>query len=245
MKLLPALVLSALAFILMASSCRTFGVQDLDKMQAKIEFQKGACFGSCPVFKMVIYQGGLATYEGQRFTDRMGLHAKQLDGETYKELVKAFDAANIWNFQNTYKAQVPDLPTVTITYYKDDNVKTIKGKDGRPDKVVELEKMLNKVAESGGWQKQEEDSASNLPDNVIANELIVNLAQGTDANVWIIQYAKQDMQLVKRISPNSPYYLFKYDTNRMEPNKMLDMVRRSPDVVSAEFNKEVKANPRG
>ena len=84
-----------------------------------------------------------------------------------------------------------------------------------------------------------------MPDDVIADELLVNLSAEADPNAWIIQFAKQDMQVVKRISPNSPYWLFRYDPDRMVPNEMLNWVRRDPYVLSAEFNRRVSANSRG
>ncbi len=245
MKYIPIIAFIALAFILMASTCRPFGPQDLSKLQPLVELKKGPCFGSCPVFEMIIYEGGWVSYEGERFTNRIGMYTKQIDVATFKEVINAFEDADVWQYQNAYKAQIPDMATVTVVYHKDGNTKSIKGKDGRPAKIVELEKMLNKIAESSGWERKTGTSTYDVPKGTIANELIVNLARDVDPAVWIIQFSRQEMNIVKRISPNSPYWLFRYNTNKMDPNEMLERVRRDPYVLSAEFNKEVKANPRG
>ncbi|MEZ4983798.1 MAG: DUF6438 domain-containing protein [Saprospiraceae bacterium] len=245
MKSLQWLALLAVAYISMASTCRPLTSQDFSKMKPRIEMQKGACFGSCPVYKLTIYQGGIAAYEGQRFTERVGLHTKKLSSEAYKTLIAAFQEAEMWSFQNTYKAEVPDLPTVTITYYEGDQVKSVKGKDGRPTKIIELEKMLTAIADSGGWERQSgEGNSYGVEDGVIANELIVNLSPEVDASVWVIQFAKQDMQIVKRISPESPYWLFRYNPNTVAPTEMLETVRRDPYVLSAEFNRQLNIAPR-
>lgn len=245
MKYIPIISFIALAFILMASTCRPFGSQDLDKLKPLVELKKGPCFGSCPVFKMIIYEGGMMSYEGERFTDRIGMHTKRLDVETFKAVIGAFKEADIWQYQNAYKAQIPDLPTVTVVYHKDGNTKSIKGKDGRPAKIVELGKMLDKIAKSSGWEPQLNSTSQHLPKGTISDELIVNLARDVDPSVWIIQFSRQEMNIVKRISPSSPYWLFRFNAHTMDPKEMLERVRRDPYVLSAEFNKEVNANPRG
>ena len=111
-------------------------------------------------------------------------------------------------------------------------------------KSEQLEDILTKIADSGGWERQAEGSNYGMPPGVIANELIVNLSAQVDPSVWIIQFAKQDMQIVKRLSPNSPYWLFRFNADRVSPNEMLDWVRRDPYVLSAEFNQQVNASPR-
>lgn len=244
MRMFQLLLLVAAGFILLAATCRPLTTKDLSELEPRIKMFKGPCFGSCPVYTLTIYEGGVVAYEGQRFTNRVGLHTKLMDTNTYRELIKTFEDANMWSFQNAYKAQIPDMATVTITYYKDSESKEVKGKDGRPAKIVELEDILTKIADSGGWEQQNGGDNYGMPESVVADELLVNLSQEVDPSVWIIQFAKQDMQIVKRLSPNSPYWLFKFNADRMAPNEMLQWVQRDPYVLSAEFNKRVNATGR-
>lgn len=244
MKYIPTISFVALAFILMASTCRPFSTKDISKMKPLVELKKGPCFGSCPVFEMIIYEGGWVSYEGERFTNRIGMHMKQIDVETFKDVMRAFEDADVWQYQNIYKAQIPDMATVTVVYHKDGNTKSIKGKDGRPAKIVELGKMLDQIAQSSGWERYSGTADQDVPKGSISNEIIVNLARDVDPAVWIIQFSRQEMNIVKRISPSSPYWLVRFNTNAMDPNEMLERVRRDPYVLSAEFNKEVNANPR-
>ncbi|MEO0875077.1 MAG: DUF6438 domain-containing protein, partial [Bacteroidota bacterium] len=126
MRMLQLLILVAATFILLAATCRPLSTKDLDSLEPRIEMFKGPCFGSCPVYKLKIYEGGVAAYEGQRFTNRIGLHTKLLDQNTYRDLINAFEESNFWSYQNIYKAQIPDLPTVTLTYHKDGETKSVK-----------------------------------------------------------------------------------------------------------------------
>ncbi len=244
MRTLQFIWLIAGTFLLMASTCRPLINDDVSKMTKRIEMSKGPCFGSCPVFTLTIYEEGLATYEGQRFTDRMGLHTKRLDQETLRAVIREFEEADMWRYQNSYKAQIPDLPTVTITYHEEENSKTVKGKDGRPEKIVELEAMLDAIANSGGWEQQGSSGNYGLEEDVIANELIVNLSSEVDPNVWVIQFAKQEMRIKNRISPNSPYWVFTFNPSIMSPQEMMGWVRQDAYVLSAEFNRRVQATGR-
>ncbi len=244
MRMLQILFLVASAFILLAATCRPLSTKDLDKLEPRIEMFKGPCFGSCPVYKLTIYEGGIAAYDGRQYTNRIGLHTKLLDQNKYRDLINAFEESDMWGFQNIYKAEIPDLPTISITYHKDGQSKSVKGKDGRPERILQLEEMLSQVAESGGWERQSSGGDANLPDNVIADELLVNLSPEVDPSVWIIQYREQDLQIVKRISPNSPFWLLRFNTERIGSNDMLEALRRDQYVLSAEFNRKVNASPR-
>jgi hypothetical protein len=244
MRMLQLLVLVATGFILLAATCRPLTTKDLSELEPRIKMFKGPCFGSCPVYTLTIYEGGVVAYEGQRFTDKVGLYTKLMETNAYRELIKTFEDANMWSFQNAYKAQIPDMATVGITYYKDGDSKEVKGKDGRPAKIVELEKILTQIANGGGWEQQSGGDNHGMPEDVIADELLVSLSPEVDPSVWIIQFAKQDMRIIKRLSPNSTYWLLKFNADRMNPTEMMQFVQQDPYVLSAEFNKQVNTTRR-
>lgn len=243
MRPLHLLTLLALGYLTLAATCRPITEESLATMTKRVEMKKEPCFGSCPVFTLTIYEGGRATYEGERFTERVGTFTKDLGTATYEEVIKAFEAANFQQFQSVYRAQVPDLATVTITYHREGESKSVKGKDGRPEAVLELESMLDGIANSGGWERLSAPE-SDLPPGTIANELIVQLADEVDPKVWIIQYAKQGMAIKERISPNNHYWLVTYDTSIIPAKEMIDWVRRDPYVLSAEYNKTARGRNR-
>jgi hypothetical protein len=228
----------SLAFIAFQFSCNSFKtVTDLDEQAKLIEMSKGPCFGQCPVFTLVIYQNGIAAYKGERFTDRMGLYVKRLPENQFRQIAQEFRQANLWQYQDVYRGQIPDLQTVTITYYEENKSKSVMGKDGRPDAVLKLEEMLDEIADSQGWE-QKEKPASDFPDHLIPTELIVQLVNGVDAKAWARKFAKQNMQAVRSLSPNGYYWLFSYDDSLMAPKQMIEFVRQDPDVVSVEFNRK-------
>ena len=230
-----------LAFYLSAalifSSCQTNLKQvDLQKLATVIEMAKGPCYGRCPVFTLKIYENGTATYNGEKYTDKAGLHIKQLDKEQFKNLQGQFRQANLWQYDNVYRGQIPDLQTVTITYYEEGDYKTITGKDGRPEAVRRLEEELDAVANGGGWQLKEKPDY-NLPAGAIAEELIVQLNHGIEVYRWVRKFREHDLKVVEEIGRDRNYWLLSYDTNSIAPPMMLAKVRADADVVGVEFNK--------
>jgi hypothetical protein len=97
----------------------------LEELNKVVEISKGSCYGRCPVFTLTIYQDGIASYLGERFTDRMGLYVKRLDKEVFANLEKEFREANLWQYQNVYKSRIADLQSVTLTYYEEGDIKAI------------------------------------------------------------------------------------------------------------------------
>ncbi len=209
----------------------------------RIIINKGPCFGRCPVFTMTVYDNRWVKYEGERFTQKEGIHYKRLDQLRYEQLIQAFENAKLSQFKRVYPATVQDLPTVRIIYYDAaNNIQEVMGKDNRPEKVVELEELLDAVATAGGWtsasgEASPEGTAPDAAPRSGENEVIVQLNPNTDPRVWVIPYDRQGMRFIERIAPNRDYYLFSFDPNRVAPQQLLDMLRRSRDVLSAELNR--------
>lgn len=219
---------------------------NLDKAPKLIEISKGPCYGPCPVYKLTVYRGGLAVYEGERFTEKEGMHTKTLTTDQLDKLQAECQRANLWQYPDAFRSKQPDLPTVTIVYYEEDNnnFKSIVGKEGRPEAVMVIESMLDKIAESSGWaSKNKATSGGNGKENAPAekqNEIIVQLMEGVDGAVWARQYSKYKLEVIKRISPRGFYWLVTFDDKAIAPQSMLETIQKDDYVVAAEFNRSVE-----
>jgi hypothetical protein len=221
--------------LLLLSSCSILNKNTkLNELTRVIEMSKGPCFGTCPVFTISVYDNGVVSYKGERHTDKNGLYVKILKKAELQSLTNAFKNADLWQYRDVYKSQIPDLQTVTITYYEEGDIKSIVGKDGRPSVVLELENMLDAIADSDGWELKEKPTYG-LPPNVTPDEIIVQLIDNVEAETWVRKYAKQEMKVVKAL-PNDQYWLVKFNKDIMPPNEMIGFVRQDDYVVSAQFN---------
>ncbi|NJK84428.1 MAG: hypothetical protein HC912_12220 [Saprospiraceae bacterium] len=105
-------------------------------------------------------------------------------------------------FQEAYRSQIPDLPTVTITYYGGEFEKRILGKDGRPALILELETQLDQIANSGDWTlvPQENKTTTNY---IVEHQIRLQLEPNVDINAWIQKYQRQQMRVIQNISANN------------------------------------------
>ena len=210
---------------------------NLDQLQKIATMETKPCFGTCPVYTLTVYEKGVATYEGERYTERLGLYSRFLTKEEFAAVEHALRETNLWKYQDVYQSRIPDLPTVKITQFEPDGrQKSVAGKDGRPESIMALEELFRKIAESGNWKLREE-AAEQLPEGAIRQEIIVQLQPGTEVENWALSYNAQGLEVVKKLSPTIDYYLVQYDVQKIQPQAMLDKIRSDMRVVGAEFNK--------
>ncbi len=119
-----------------------------------ITYRSSACFGRCPIYTLTINgETKTTTYNGEKFTEKIGIYTKPISDEELKRLVNAFDKANFNSLDDAYLGQIVDFPTKTITYTNNDKTKTIKDRSGAPDELHTIEKILEGIADSDGWKK--------------------------------------------------------------------------------------------
>jgi hypothetical protein len=213
-------------------STKPLKVKDSQKV---IEMSKTPCFGSCPVYDLVIYETGLATFRGIQNTDQIGLYSKKIGQEKVRQIINICTAANLWQFQDVYKSNVSDLSTVSITYYEGKEKKTISGKRERPVQVLEIEQMLDEIAFSSGWDLVEA-APSSLPPGAKANELVVKLTANVEALAWSKRYNKEEVQLKRPLSPDKTFWLVSFNEKLISAPEMLELLRQDPDVFSVQYN---------
>ncbi len=239
--LIPPRTLGLTFFLFTAAaliaSCGPSAGMSLDRLDKVIEMSKGPCYGRCPVFTLTVYENGIASYKGERFTDRLGTHVKKLEKEQMERLLREFQNAKLWQYKDSYRGRIPDMQSVSISYFDGPRKKTITGKEIRPNAVKWLESLLDQVAQSEGWVLKEAPD-NNVPDYLIPNELVVELEEGVDPEEWAKGYVQADMLLESQLN-DTGYWVFSFDDGLVTPDVMLEQVRMDQSVISAEFNKQI------
>ncbi len=118
---------------------------------ASIEYQRTACFGTCPIYTMTIDGSGLATFEGKRFTEKIGSFTKQLTKDETKTLFNRLRQEDWNNFQTNYKTRITDLPSTVFRFNYKKISKEVVVTGEHPEVLDVLSKTLSKIAESDGW----------------------------------------------------------------------------------------------
>lgn len=92
----------------------------------KIIFSSSPCYGKCPFLNVSLDRDGFVYFQGQAFTNLIGLHTGKLDQKNTKYIFKKFEKANILTLESEYIANHTDDQTITTTFIKNDKiVKTI------------------------------------------------------------------------------------------------------------------------
>lgn len=116
--------------------------------------EKTACYGTCPVFKMTIFENDSLVFEGERFVGSLGIHSQKIATGTVEQLKATFREAHFFNFQKEYRANISDLPTTYIAFYDKSQALKITDYHGSPESLKKLEQLLiDLVADKVNSQK--------------------------------------------------------------------------------------------
>lgn len=125
---------------------------------ATITYERTACFGTCPSFKMTIEGEKMkAFYKGNSSVDKIGNYEKNISEDELTKLTNAFETYKFFEMKDEYTNEVPDLPSRYVTYSVDGKSKKIKDRANAPAGLKEIEKMLDAVADGKGWEKVKDE----------------------------------------------------------------------------------------
>lgn len=208
----------------------------------KIAMKKGGCFGSCPVYTISIDQNGLATFNGERFTEKFGVHTLQLDQREFGDIANAFAKADLGQYKDFYESPIPDMPTITIDYDNNGVAKSIRGKNERPEPVIALQNMLEDLANREDWTSMEPaeeivEEAEEEEVAVVENEFIIKFKNGTWLSKWVKSYNDFGLRVDKPLSDDKMTWLIRYDKSKMESDDFYQKLSSDQYVESVEYNK--------
>lgn len=153
LKMLSFALLVGLVFT--SEKCEKKGGSYQFSEATEIEMRTTACFGQCPVYTIKINGQGGASYLGKMFVEKEGRYTKRFSAGEVNSLIRSFEKADFWSFENEYSSNVTDLPTTFLIFKHEGQQKKIKMYYGYPDELKELADYVKTAAESSGWEKVE------------------------------------------------------------------------------------------
>jgi len=117
-----------------------------------VTLQRGACFGSCPIYEVTLAADGAATWHGERFVDRVGDYQGQADLNDVGRLNRFVSRAGFLGWEPEYVANVTDLPNYFLTVVTEEQTRTVRqyGVDEPADFWV-IATLVDHIAESVDW----------------------------------------------------------------------------------------------
>jgi hypothetical protein len=122
--------------------------------EVALTLERGACFGTCPVYTVTIYTDGTVVFEGERYVTE-GEYTITIEPEVVQQLVDGFAAAGYFEWEDEYtEMTVSDLPTIITSVTRDGETKQITryaGDSNAPVELPYLEAWIDLAAYTGQW----------------------------------------------------------------------------------------------
>ena len=158
--------LSFIALMLLSFSCETEAVEENISNEDSVDpvtpgrptffasINRGACYGTCPIYEMFIYKNGTAILKGIRFIDQIGTYETILTDEEVQEFTDTALEIGFMDLEDEYDSlQISDLPTITTMINIDGVQKTVLRRSGYPQKIKIYEALFDAILESKEWRK--------------------------------------------------------------------------------------------
>lgn len=123
-----------------------------DLSNLTITLQRGACFGTCPIYTVVLKGNGAIEFNGERFVQAQGLHTDTLTLQEVQDLVHAFHTSGFFSLHDSYRNDhISDLPLTVVTFADGTTTKRIEDYYGAPDALRALEHRIDSVLRTQRW----------------------------------------------------------------------------------------------
>jgi len=111
--------------------------------QAIFSLEKTPCYGTCPSYKVIVFENDSLYYEGIMYVAKEGKIAKKLPKGTVNQLVEQFRGAFFFKFQNQYTSNMLDYPTTYISFTDKGITKKIMDYYKAPERLKQLEMLIS------------------------------------------------------------------------------------------------------
>jgi len=138
-----------LVWVVLTSGCKSIEIPDRPPV---ITQQATACYGSCPVYTIHIYDNRTVSLNAEKFLPLQGNYKTRLKEKDYEKLLNLFETT-IYDFKDEYKSQISDMPTVYLTFNYNNRQKQIMDYYGAPAELKQIEQEVFSLINTLKWKK--------------------------------------------------------------------------------------------
>jgi hypothetical protein len=124
---------------------------------AKITLKRSACFGTCPVYSIIINGDGVVNYQGEKYVKQLGDIKTTIPPSKVKTLIDTLLKEDYLNLADSYnKMEMTDMPSVITSLTINGKTKSIEhylGDRSAPEKLTKLEDNIDAAVNSLQWIK--------------------------------------------------------------------------------------------
>jgi hypothetical protein len=142
-------LLSALVFF--GCNAEDANAQKKSDSAILITIERGACYGTCPIYSAQISGDGTVVYNGIENVKIKGKKRFKIPKAKVQELVKAFENINYFSLKDKYETdergmRIADLPPVMTSISLKGKTKKVAHYYGAPKGLRELEDKIDEIA---------------------------------------------------------------------------------------------------
>jgi hypothetical protein len=122
---------------------------------SEIGIERSPCFGTCPVYTLIVKSDGSFRYKGLHFVDRIGEFTGKVDAWQYKNLAQFIKDAGYMELQDAYDRTVTDFETVYTTVVMDGKRKVVSNyASAGPIKLWAIERLIDGLLAEAEWDNE-------------------------------------------------------------------------------------------
>lgn len=118
---------------------------------------RGACFGSCPTYKMTIYTDRFVEYEGIRAVDLIGKYTSTISQEEYDKFIEVAEFIEYMSLEDVYDGPITDIPGTRTSIVMNGVRKEVYRRYEYPKRILKFEELFDNIMKTAQWTKVEKE----------------------------------------------------------------------------------------
>lgn len=213
--------------------------ENTDAKQFVLKYDRSPCFGQCPVYTFYLLNDHTAlVYAKANLMDTAGWYFARPDQESIVEILELIEPQEWWLQDLKDEPEIADLPSISLIYHHPQGNRTVSIQSRTSHEYEIVFGKLNHIVTESRWTptdlRPDEKAGKELTD------VIVLLKKEVDINEWMKKFDAFGIRLIKRLAPNQQYYLVEKDPAKGHANDFLQLIKRDPDVIDAQWDKELE-----
>jgi hypothetical protein len=121
----------------------------------EIGLERTPCYGTCPVYTVIIESDGTFRYKGEKYVERKGEFTGKVSRYQFNQLAQFIRDSGYTDLHDTYSRAVTDNPTVYTTVVIDRKRKVVKNyANAGPTKLWAVEQLIDKLLLEATWDQK-------------------------------------------------------------------------------------------
>lgn len=144
-----------------------------DLNTSSITLERGMCFGTCPVYSLILSGNGSVIYDGQMYVKEIGSRNGTINVTSFRYLLDQFTDAGFFRMKDQYTAyDITDMPSAVLTVITGNHTWRVDhyyGDHSAPGSLSILEDAVDQAANVTRWTepyREQEDSGDLWASNV-------------------------------------------------------------------------------